>query len=384
MPKTLENYSQEVGRAGRDGVPSTCVIFLSAPDIPTLEGFCRGDTCSKTSIHLWLQEVMLREPSQDGTLAFSLYEQGRTYDIKNTTLGILYAELELQEGLLRAVTPYYSVYEFNPKTTRAYQIIDQDEQAVAKAVRSCMRMRKSAEYHYIINVAEAEQQTSFTRAELARCLMQWEIEDLIQIRASQVRNRYHILKERPTAREEIEKLTDALHRRMMEREEDAVTRLRSVIDFATGDKCLADALATYFGDSNAVPSHRCGQCTHCLDGMAPQFDAKLDKVDDPDALTVRGVLDACPDRDDPLLLARIAYGISSPRITMSKLNKSHVFGSLAGEKWSALVEAFEKACEKGEWKKVTLSEASGTTSKRKQPGSTPASRGRGAKRSKAG
>ena len=39
-----------------------------------------------------------------------------------------------------------------------------------------------------INVAEAEQQSSFSRAELAKCLMHWEIEGFIQIRASQVRN----------------------------------------------------------------------------------------------------------------------------------------------------------------------------------------------------
>lgn len=47
MPKTLENYSQEIGRAGRDGLRSTCIMFLAAADIPILEGFCRGDTCTK-------------------------------------------------------------------------------------------------------------------------------------------------------------------------------------------------------------------------------------------------------------------------------------------------------------------------------------------------
>lgn len=79
MPKTLEGYSQEVGRAGRDGLPSDCIVFLSAPDIPILEGFCRGDTCSKKDLQLWLQEVALKEPAKDGTLDFNLYQQSKTY-----------------------------------------------------------------------------------------------------------------------------------------------------------------------------------------------------------------------------------------------------------------------------------------------------------------
>lgn len=78
MPKTLENYSQEVGRAGRDGLRSTCVMFLAAADIPILEGFCRGDTCTKRDLQLWLQEVALKTPSSDSTLDFNLYEQSKT------------------------------------------------------------------------------------------------------------------------------------------------------------------------------------------------------------------------------------------------------------------------------------------------------------------
>lgn len=78
MPKTLENYSQEVGRAGRDGLPSTCLMFLSLLDIPILEGFARGDTCSKQYLQQWLQEVATKQPAADGALDINQYQQGKT------------------------------------------------------------------------------------------------------------------------------------------------------------------------------------------------------------------------------------------------------------------------------------------------------------------
>ncbi|KAI9065831.1 ATP-dependent DNA helicase [Trametes sanguinea] len=348
MPKTLENYSQEVGRAGRDGLPSTCYMFLCASDIPVLEGFARGDTCAKRDLELWLTEVAMREPAPDGTLDFSLYNQAKDYDIRQNVLNLCYAQLELDYGYIRAITPFYSLYDISSKSASGWAQVLADSSPAAKAIRQYWKPKSSGTY--TVDMVFTAERSKIDRTELARTVNGWELSGYISSKASQVRARYMVVKPMPRSAKEIKTLSTQMYQGMVAREEEAVEKIRQVIQFATNDDCLAQQLAAYFGDDDVVPDGMCGQCTFCMTGSGVEFEPIAQAV--PDPYRIQQILNACPERDDPRLLARMAFGITSPRLTAGKWSTYHpLFGSMVDTDFNALVAAFDVECKKAGYAK---------------------------------
>jgi hypothetical protein len=111
------------------------------------------------------------------------------------------------------------------------------------------------------------------------------------------------------------------------REKQALGRIRQMIDLFATPKCFALSLAEHFGMTLPGGADRCGHCTFCTEGVpltAPPGPAKV-----VDHAGIRRVLDATDVRDDPRFLARIAFGIKSPRVGQLGLDKKPAFMSMA-------------------------------------------------------
>ncbi|KAI1814247.1 ATP-dependent DNA helicase recQ [Poronia punctata] len=345
VASTVEEYSQQVGRAGRDGKPSYCMLYLCRDDFWLRENFVRGDLPSRRSLQRLLEEVLLRpqvvrQPDGTRVIRLNLGELGREHDVRNAPLTIILATIELRLGYIRAITPEYSAYQFEARPGY-YSNATADTSPEAKAI---LKKAVKAKKWYKIDVNDVSLSTGILRSDIVRKLGEFDGRGYFVLKASGVINRFKVLKQLPQSRYEVGEVTDKLYAEMEARERDDMKRFESVCDMLTDEKCFGRALAGYFGMGLPDGKSKCGHCTYCLTNKAVFL--PLMKVPKVDKARVNAILDACDVRDDPRFLARVAFGIKSPRIAKLKLDRKAVFTSLQDHEFDSLLEEFTKACVK--------------------------------------
>ncbi len=113
LPKTIENYSQEIGRSGRDGEKSFCEVLANKENINLLENFIYGDTPGIDGIRKLLGIIRENQSPQLEIKGFTL---SRSLDIRILPFKTLLVYLDL-EGIIKPKFSYFSEYSFKYKNS---------------------------------------------------------------------------------------------------------------------------------------------------------------------------------------------------------------------------------------------------------------------------
>jgi ATP-dependent DNA helicase RecQ len=322
LPKSLESYSQEIGRAGRDGRGSVCELLACSDDVPTLENFAFGDTPTREALAGLLADVL--EHPVGAEFALSEYELSLRHDMRPLVLRTALTYLEL-DGVLRQGTPFYAGYRLRPTGESFEAVYRRFDESRAGFLRRLIASGKTGRTWTTIEPDAAASALREPRGRIVTALEYLDEQGLIELQAAEVRQRYTVLARPDCENDVIERLLA----RFVRRERSETERIQNVLSLVTYDGCQVSALVAYFGEERAEP---CGHCSHCLNGRSQRLPEPEPRRPIEAVVDVKSLVELRAGNTDslgtPRQAARFLAGITSPASTRAKLTRHPLFGTL--------------------------------------------------------
>lgn len=320
LPRSLENYLQETGRAGRDGRTAHAEFLASVEEISVLENFILGDTPTPEALRLCLDSFL----RQGAMPSFSRWQLSRRADVRPAVLDTLLARLEMAGVLAPGPSSWLAC---------RVKLLRREEQLAAGHpprertwIRHLLEKKERVWGRIPVDLAAAAEALDTEPEILAGFLRELETHGDLVVRPQERQETWHLLQPETSAARWFQNSLEAIT--TMERA--ARQRLADVPRFFSGSGCLSRRLLEYFGEPAAGD---CGHCTRCRNPdkipdplpSAPERPVTLEEAD-----RIRHLVrEQLPALRHPRQLARFLCGIRSPATQRDALTRRDDFGILS-------------------------------------------------------
>ncbi|MGL5224906.1 MAG: RecQ family ATP-dependent DNA helicase [Aeromonas sp.] len=332
LPKSIENYSQEIGRAGRDGLPSRCIVLANQSQLPVLENFIYGDTPDLGAIHQLLAQISQHQHEWE----FTLLRLSNETNIRQLPLKTLLVYLEMA-NIIQAAYSYYADYRFKFVLEKE-DILSRFNPARRQFLEQLFNCAPLARSWCTMDFDALWQGYQGERSRAVAALDYLQQQGWIELESKQMTEVYRITGQEWDCAQEAERL----HALFVQKEQSELARLQRLLDFFTSEQCLSHRLSHYFADE-AAPV-RCGHCSVCR-GAAAQLPT-LPALVMPNAAGIRAWCDpliAHVGHVEARVLTRFLCGISSPLTSKGQARSLAGSGQLAAHPFAAVLAAVQQA-----------------------------------------
>ncbi|MEJ2170407.1 MAG: C-terminal helicase domain-containing protein, partial [Desulfobacterales bacterium] len=308
LPKSIENYSQEIGRSGRDGKPALCEVLANRDSIHVLENFIYGDTPEKSSIRQLLRTIK--------------ENKGSVWEIKAMPLKTLLVYLAL-EKVIRPTLTYFEEdsFKFNAKPTEIINGFEGERREFVAAIMEHCHTRK---IWTRVDIPAILKSCKTDRQRIIAALEYFDEQGWIELQSKQAVEVYDIL----TQAFDLDDMTAKMDALFKRKEQVEIQRIHNMVGFFESDACLSRQLAGYFGEN--IANARCGHCSFCNSGKAvlakrtelkPLSNFKFNELTDE-------FMEAAGKQFSEVSLTKFLCGIYTPVFSKLKIKKLRQFGIL--------------------------------------------------------
>jgi ATP-dependent DNA helicase RecQ len=319
LPKSIENYSQEIGRSGRDGQAALCEVLATRDNIHILENFIYGDTPEKPSIYQLLGAI---KENKGFVWEIKTVKLANELNIRILPLKTLLVYLAMEE-IIRPKLTYFEEYSFKYKKDAAH-IINRFEGQRKQFVTAVMNQCHTRKVWTQVDIPAILNSYATDRQRILAALEYFNEKGWIELQSRQAVEVYDIL----TQAFNIDDMAEKMYALFKKKESLEIQRIHNMVSFFESDACISKQLAGYFGEH--LEKKRCGHCSFCKSGKAVlQTTTELKPLSQFEFKTITAEFtQAVGEQFSEINLTKFLCGIYTPVFSKLKIKKLPYFGIL--------------------------------------------------------